>query len=321
MAIRSRCGRVCARRGQNVARFSSQLVELDAEVPAVHGAPNQRSNAKMDPLIGSALISAGGSLLGGIMGNNTEKKQMRMQREFAQNAIQWKVKDAEAAGIHPLYALGANTVSYSPIQTGSLGQGIQQAGQDIGRAVEAHGNRADRLDGFTKASQALILEKGQLENELLKTQIASNTATLNQPGTPPPMQANANRYLIPGQGSTQGLVRDNPMSRTVSSPQAPSQEPGAVPETGFGRSKTGYPVMPSKDAKERIEDQFLPQTSWAIRNNLMPMLYNSEMNPPFKAPYGKKWVFNWIKQEYQLHDKDPGVVRFKLKPWDKVERR
>lgn len=37
------------------------------------------------------------------------------QREFAEQGIQKRVEDAKKAGIHPLYAMGANTPSVSPV--------------------------------------------------------------------------------------------------------------------------------------------------------------------------------------------------------------
>ena len=42
------------------------------------------------------------------------------QKEFAQNGIRWKVEDAKAAGIHPLFALGAQGATFSPISVGEL---------------------------------------------------------------------------------------------------------------------------------------------------------------------------------------------------------
>lgn len=43
------------------------------------------------------------------------RENIRNQREFAQNSIQWKVNDAKKAGIHPLMALGNNATSYTPV--------------------------------------------------------------------------------------------------------------------------------------------------------------------------------------------------------------
>lgn len=47
-----------------------------------------------------------------------------MQREFAQNAIQWRVNDAKAAGLHPLFGLQGNNATFSPSAVvGGSGEG------------------------------------------------------------------------------------------------------------------------------------------------------------------------------------------------------
>lgn len=46
--------------------------------------------------------------------NAINKENLELQREFAQHGIQWKVNDAISAGIHPLAALGADTMSFTP---------------------------------------------------------------------------------------------------------------------------------------------------------------------------------------------------------------
>lgn len=253
----------------------------------------------MEPI--SAGIAAAGSLIGGLLDSNNAAKNRALQKEFAQKGIQWKVADAQKAGIHPLYALGAQTHSFTPVHTG-LGDAVSEAGQSIGRAVDAYADRNNRVDGFVKASQALQLERGKLENDLIKVQIASAQATLNQPGTPPAAPAPANRYLIPGQGSSVGAtIKDVPMQRVMSAPERPHQEPGAVPEVSFQKTRTGgYAVAPSTDAKQRMEDDWLAETAWSIRNRLGPMLGGKNMDPPFKAPKGQRWIWDTINQEYRL---------------------
>lgn len=63
-----------------------------------------------------SIISAGASLVGGILGNKSNQKiaeqNAALQKEFAQHGISWKVADAKRAGIHPLYALGSNGISF-----------------------------------------------------------------------------------------------------------------------------------------------------------------------------------------------------------------
>lgn len=122
------------------------------------------------------LVSGVSNLLGGIMSSraasDAAEEQAALQKEFAQNAIQWKVADAKAAGVHPLYALGANTVSYSPVSVGdtSMGSAFSNMGQDVGRAIEAVQSEPERT--AAKQLTALQLERAGLENEFLKTQIA-----------------------------------------------------------------------------------------------------------------------------------------------------
>lgn len=105
----------------------------------------------MDPLIGSALIGAGSSLLGGLFGKKSADKAAKLNAaqnerafQFADDqfrtSIQTRVKDAKAAGIHPLYAIGApgSSVGFSttPAESGSaLGEGLSRAGQAAASAI------------------------------------------------------------------------------------------------------------------------------------------------------------------------------------------
>lgn len=43
------------------------------------------------------------------------QQNFAFQREFAESGIQKRIQDAKSAGIHPLYAIGANTPSVSPV--------------------------------------------------------------------------------------------------------------------------------------------------------------------------------------------------------------
>lgn len=145
------------------------------------------------------LLSAGASLIGGLMTSSAQKDANRqqaemarqniaMQKDFAQKGIQWKVQDARNAGIHPLYALGAQTHSFSPISVGTtpvtgVGAGIAAAGQDLSRAFAASASPSQRATAYEQAVQALSVERGQLENTLLKAQIAK----LSSDQLPPPL--------------------------------------------------------------------------------------------------------------------------------------
>jgi len=95
----------------------------------------------MDPITSAALIGVGGNLAGGVIGKSADKKAAnkayRRQKEFAQNAISWKVQDAKNAGLHPLFAMGAGSASYQPtLMAGQdpMGTAVADSAQQLGRA-------------------------------------------------------------------------------------------------------------------------------------------------------------------------------------------
>lgn len=110
--------------------------------------------------ITAAGISAAGNLLGGIgalgglfggsSGGSQTSETISQLQPFKQ--IRWRVQDAKAAGIHPLYALGV-TPSPSPIS-------VIEGQPDIGRLMATAGDQfaraADKLKGPSTLEQAQI---------------------------------------------------------------------------------------------------------------------------------------------------------------------
>lgn len=153
----------------------------------------------MEPIVTGALIGAGANLLSGWLGSKSQESQisdqLRYQKEFAKHGIRWKVADAKAAGIHPLYALGANTVSYSPISVGGdpLARSISAAGQDIGRAVAATRTSLERRLETARVRQEEEREINlRLQNSLLYKELNNKRPF---PGADP-------TQVIPGQSSS-----------------------------------------------------------------------------------------------------------------------
>lgn len=112
--------------------------------------------------------------------SNKFKKQYKYQKEFAQNAIQWRVADAVAAGLHPLAALGMPVASYSPVNVGEDSRGsfqgaLSDMGQDIASAAMANAPASSK---FEAAYQGLQLENASLQNEKLRAEIM----LMSQPG-------------------------------------------------------------------------------------------------------------------------------------------
>lgn len=224
----------------------------------------------LDPVTASALIGAGSSLLGGLFNRNDAKKQAQrnenLQREFAQNSIRWRVSDAKAAGLHPLYALGGGGATYSPapIQT-HLGSALQSAGQDLARAAAAPTDTGERAirEAQLKALDAAA-QKDLAAAQLYSSQSArvSQEANASQPishaFTSPVRQAQFDvRDLAPlaaggtasvnpsGQGSMFESVKFKPAEVTAvnrGAPHVQAGQHGAFVEWTVGVTPNGKPV-------------------------------------------------------------------------------
>ncbi|AZL82909.1 DNA pilot protein [Apis mellifera associated microvirus 39] len=279
-------------------------------------------------MVWDAVIGAGASIIGGLLGSESEdnaadtqleiaRQNQQMQREFAQQGIRWRVSDAQAAGIHPLYALGAQIPTYSPSQFipgggNALGEGIAQAGQHLGRAVKATQTQPEKDAEYAEAIKKLELERGSLQNELLRSQIVR----INQagPGRSFPSLWDDISGAIPGQGDDprrssvlgpQALQKPKVLETTKVSPTAPHQEPAALAESGFSWTGTGWAPVPSKLAKERIEDDLAAELSWSLRNRVPQTFVGARLQPPdwVKLKPDEEWWFHPFLQEYRIRKK------------------
>lgn len=147
------------------------------------------------PLLG-AIAPIAGSLIGGLLGNAGKEKEIANQKEFAQSGIQWRVADAQKAGIHPALAMGANVPSYTPVGLGTdLAESASNMGQDISRAIDATSTQSQRSSAFLETQQRLTLENMGLQNELLRAEILG----LTRPRVP---AFPGSETVIDGQGDT-----------------------------------------------------------------------------------------------------------------------
>ena len=139
----------------------------------------------------------------------------------------------------------------------------------------------------------LQLEGLVLDNQLKVEQIRS-IASQSGPGLP----SNSNMPLLTGQGNA--YVHEGPLTRVHSSPGRPDQEVGAVADWGAARTREGYAVVPSKDVKEKIEDQIVPEVMWAIRNYVFPAIglapYPELDHRKYPVPEGyDSWLYKpWL---------------------------
>lgn len=259
----------------------------------------------MLPLIGGLAAGIGSALpsITGALGADADRKaqakmnaaNLKAQKEFAQMGVRWRVADAEAAGIHPLAALGAATPGFAPsFSVGGVSEErtMSDMGQNVSRAIQAGLTKEER---FASKSQELQLENMGLQNDLLRGQVLSQQRSQLGPGLPSAVDAGA----LPGQGDAYQV---NPALLTASSRGAAHQEAGAINSVGFARTASGgLTPVPSKDVKERIEDDFVQQIGWAVRNQLVPALSGLPPPDPRQYPLPKgynEWRWHPVRQEF-----------------------
>lgn len=267
-----------------------------------------------------ALIGAGASIASSLFGSSSaskaRKQEAQTQREFAQNGIQWKVEDAKKAGIHPVYALGANTVSYAPQSVGGSDySGLASAGQDIGRAIDATRSNPARADALSQTLARYQVEGAGLDNDIKRADLASKLATVRSqvgPGLPGP--ATRSLWGLDGQGNAPQI--DAPELKRKSSHEimdtgAPSNVPGAGSSVQFAmNSYGGYdPVIPPNMA-ESFEQDKIGYLKWLAMNRVLPN-FNDPLYPPKipleynrRAYFDRKWQDwrtrpqRWIRNRY-----------------------
>lgn len=140
------------------------------------------------PIIAAAGIAASSALHQQLTGQKFQEKanrqNMDFQREMAQNSIQYRVQDARNAGIHPLYALGAQPYQASPSSVAPDTSAIGQAGAQI----------AGLVAGWKQNQQQIQMNELQIQNMKLKNQALQDEITSNKLGQ---TLDNSNRSQIP----------------------------------------------------------------------------------------------------------------------------
>lgn len=227
------------------------------------------------PMIAAAGIAAGSGLLGGLVQGQQQKqaakREYEYQKEFAQHGIRWKVADAKAAGIHPLAALGSNTLSYSPQRIGASDYGISRFGQDISRALAATKTKeekmSDQIDLQFKREQ---LNHMQLQNLGLLQEIEKN----NKPSIPTLNGELGQKFGIVGQDdaargftvldlSSKGGFKFVPTEVPYS--QSLGFQTGIVPLEQYAINKDGTLYeTPSEKLQETMESDFFTQAKYVI---------------------------------------------------------
>lgn len=134
----------------------------------------------MDPLVTSSLIGVGGSLLGGMLGGSGDGKMKPGDyHDAAFHSIEGKIHAANKFGLHPLFALGANTPGPSQFIPGQSKWG--SAAKDAAHAIS------------NAIAQKKQNEVAEAQTDLLKAQTAEAKANadrinreINKDPTPQP---------------------------------------------------------------------------------------------------------------------------------------
>lgn len=295
--------------------------------------------------IAGSLIGAGSSLAGGMINATTSKiiarEQMRLQKEFAQNGIQWRVEDAKKAGLHPLYAIGASGATYTPVSQDSsaMGNAVADAGAYLGKAVDQSIDRATRKEleqenveyqrlmreGNIEMMRQNILGK-KLDNDYVMQQLKNSQKTLasGNPGRPlavsTPMgeifvnNPDVKRYTskVSGNGaSALAGVNLKKADVTLSTPENPAQVAGANSDYQLIRSRDGYEIVASQPFADATDDDYIAKGLWQFRHFIGDRLdppdnLNSASYPlPNWAPKGTVWRYNRFVGGYRpYHDGD-----------------
>lgn len=135
----------------------------------------------MDPVITSALISGGSSLLGGLFGRKDKPKNdwdFPNREKLETERYKWLVKGAQKAGFNPLTVLGVAG------QTAGMGQPTSTTnplsfGSVVGKAIASAGQT------FANNYDPVSAEGQRLDNELRKRQIVAFDNERNQQGATP----------------------------------------------------------------------------------------------------------------------------------------
>lgn len=269
--------------------------------------------------IGAAIGGVAGLISSGKSQANAAKLNQlnyEHQKEFAQNGIRWKVADAKAAGLHPLAALGASTAQYTPAT--AIGDSpdwsfLADAGQSIGRAVDAKRTQQERVEQQQKQDTAFALkaENQKAENDLIRAQTASiqqdmvlrqakasEQAVRTQQQVPAMPSLGRDGSVIAGQGdaTSPAGIEAKPAEIVVNDPQTRTAEAGSHPDKRWLRTSTGgYQPVRSEAAQNALEDDIVGSFRYDMRNGLANMA-NSQDNAPPRAflPDGGRGNYFWF---------------------------
>lgn len=155
-----------------------------------------------------------GDLLGAASQQRANRENRLMQERFASEGIRMRVADAKAAGLHPLFALGANTATYSPsaqpiFDGASLGQNIARAASQF--SSEERATRLAQLEAIKASTARDYAQAAAFASEAARArqeQVASNPVATSHAVDLPELKnprLDWSGQAVPGTGLPQGM--------------------------------------------------------------------------------------------------------------------
>lgn len=274
----------------------------------------------MDPVIGGALIGGVGSAISGLLGNRSSRKQAAaqaaLQKEFAQNGITWKVEDAKRAGLHPLAALGAQTVPYQPVTVGQDFSFAKDMGQDISRAMmatadakqrealaaeqmqmnrEAHAANINRIHADTALTEMQTREAAARVGRLSSAQIGPPAPSYRRGGSP----NNVGAFVVdPSRITAHG---------DVESVEAGPPTPGFKKYSIGGKRAKAVIELPGQQMSESLEGTGIAAPLYVWGHNILrtgeralnAITGDPDTRPKVKLPKGYTWRWSAFNQAWQ----------------------
>lgn len=195
------------------------------------------------------------NFVGGLMNmhnqNKLAERQENLQREFAQNSIQWRVNDAKKAGIHPVAALGSQGISYNPSYVGGDNFGGSQASVSVSTGGDKE------IDELNK--RLLTAQVRHAEAEATSAEMANLPKPQNTGG------------VLFGASQTKGaLTNQTGVGHSASPTAMPGQasvNPYGVDEVNnavnFTKNTDGsLSLMPSQDVQDLVSESVLERLRW-----------------------------------------------------------
>lgn len=236
------------------------------------------------------------------------REQFDYQKHANENSLQMRIADGLKAGLHPLAAIGAapgggvSPVGMSQVPTQSSLGNLALAGQDFSRALMAQQTTEEKM------ITALTLENMALQNKHLMAQTGLLEQQMrNQPSVP------GTPSLLPGQANGLAVV-DKPLERTASIPGHGAQEAGVISDYGYTMMNNGnLAIRPGTEQKQAMEDDFIAEGDWHLRNRISQPRYPKEYDP------GRGNYWHWVPLFGQWQPRSMKVIKHDYNPPEGVE--